>query len=255
MAKALFLFRKFLPALLMPFGLALLLVAIGLLRRRRAVVLAGALLLAVAGLPAVSNSLSLMLETQYPRLTLAQCPYADAIVPLSGFAGENARFPGEIRWYYSIDRFEQAIRLYRAGKAPILLFTDSQSPADQASKGTAALVRQAAIEHGVPETAIRFTAPVATTADEAAAVRDYLAHQGGSRIILVTSAMHMARAAFLFRRAGVDFIPYPVDYQSDGWAWQWERFVPSAESLDGTEKCLHEIYGDLFYRLFFRASK
>jgi uncharacterized SAM-binding protein YcdF (DUF218 family) len=204
------------------------------------------LLLMVASLPVVSNSLSLYLENQYPHLTVEQCPPADAIVALSGFAGESSRFPGQIRWFYSIDRFEQAVNLYRMQKAPILLFTDAQTPGE-GRNDAAQLVRRAALEHGVPADAIRFTNPVATTADEAKAVKAYLERIGGRRIILVTSAIHMGRAALLFRRAGVDFIPFPVDYQADAWAWRWDRFLPLAGALSQTENCLHEIYGDLFY--------
>ncbi len=177
-------------------------------------------------------------------------PAADAIVALSGFAGESSRFPGEIRWYYAIGRFEEALKLYRMQKAPFVLFTDAQSPDKSQHEMTGELVHRAALEHGLPEGAIRFTAPVATTADEAEAVKAYLAQTGGRRIILVTSAVHMGRAAMLFRRAGVDFIPFPVDYQADGWGWQWDRIMPSPGSADQTEKCLHEIYGDLFYGIF-----
>jgi uncharacterized SAM-binding protein YcdF (DUF218 family) len=254
MARFLYFVRKFVPALFMPFGLALLLIAIGIVRRRRGPALAGFILLVVAGMPVVTNSLGLLLENQYPRIAADQCPPADAIVALGGFAGENARFPGEIRWYYAVDRFEQAVHLFKLQKAPLLLFTRTQSPEADEPNMTFELVRRAAIEHGVPADAIRITRPVATTADEAAAVHDFLAASGGKRIILVTSAMHMGRAAVLFRRAGVDFTPFPVDYASDKWSWDWGRFVPSPASLDQTEKCLHEIYGDLFYGVFFHGS-
>jgi uncharacterized SAM-binding protein YcdF (DUF218 family) len=249
MTNALFGLRKFLPTLLMPFSLSLLLIAVGLLRRRRVLSLAGLLLLFLASLPAVSDSLGLLLENQYPRLQPAQCPTADVVVALSGFAGANQRFPGEIRWYYSVGRFEGAVRLFRMQKAPILLFTDSQAPPEDRHNPMAELVRQAAIDHGIPASAIRFTRPVTTTADEAEAVRDYLRQNGGRRVILVTSALHMSRAALLFQRAAIDFVPFPVDYQSDGWEWRWERFVPSPTALGQTEQALHEIYGSILYRI------
>jgi uncharacterized SAM-binding protein YcdF (DUF218 family) len=245
----LYLLRKTVPVLLMPFDIALALLVVGVALRRRKMALAGLALMVLASLPLVSNSLCLYLENQYPRLSFEQCPPADAIVALSGFAGENTRFPGEIRWYYTVDRFEQAVKLFKMQKAPIILFTDTQAPDKDHHEITAALVRQAAIDRGVPAEAIRLTDPVTTTGDEATAVKKYLARVGGQRIILVTSAVHMGRAAMLFRRAGIDFIPFPVDYQGDTWEWQLLRFMPSPTAMDQTEKCLHEIYGDLFYRV------
>jgi uncharacterized SAM-binding protein YcdF (DUF218 family) len=105
------------------------------------------------------------------------------------------------------------------------------------------------VEHGVPASAIRLSKPVTTTADEAEAVRDYLHQNGGHRVILVTSAIHMTRAAFLFRRAGIEFVPFPVDYESDGWQWKWDRFEPSADALARADHSVHEIYGNLLYRI------
>jgi uncharacterized SAM-binding protein YcdF (DUF218 family) len=93
MTKALFELRKFLPVLVMPLGLSLLLIAFGLLLRRRVLAIAGLLLLFLASLPAVSDSLGLFLENQYPHLQVAQCPTADVVVPLGGYAGEMKRFP------------------------------------------------------------------------------------------------------------------------------------------------------------------
>ena len=43
-----------------------------------------------------------------------------------------------------------------------------------------------------------------------------LAPRGIRRIILVTSALHMPRAAVAFRKAGFDVIPAPADFVT-GW--------------------------------------
>ena len=207
MIKALYELRKFLPTLLMPFSLSLVLIAIGLGRRRRAAALAGLVLLFLVSLRAVSDSLCYVMENQYPHLQAAQCPLADVVVALSGYADEKKRFPGEIQWNDAVDRFEGAVQLFRMQKAPIILFTDAQSPDHDGHDPTAELVRQAAMEHGIPASAIRLTRPVATTAEEAEAVWDYLRQTGARRVILVTSAIHMTRAALLFRLAGVEFVP------------------------------------------------
>jgi len=76
-----------------------------------------------------------------------------------------------------------------------------------------------------------------------------LPRNGSHRVILVTSAIHMTRAALLFRRAGIEFVPFPVDYQADNWEWKWDRFVPSSEALGHSERNVHETYGDFLYRI------
>lgn len=246
--RALFELRKLAETILTPLNLSLILLAIGLLRRRRAIVLCGFLLLVTAASPPVSNSLAAFLERQYPHLRPEQCPAADAVVALGGFAGEKKQFPGELQWYDATDRFEAAVKLFRAGKAPVLILPDVE-PWSGDAHTIGALLRQAAVDHGVPADAIRLTRLVHTTADEAEDVRDYLRRTGGHRIILVTSAVHMGRAAFLFQQAGIDIVPFPVDYQSNTWEWRWENFVPSASGLEQVEAYLHEILGDAVYHV------
>jgi uncharacterized SAM-binding protein YcdF (DUF218 family) len=254
MAKLLFQLRKLVPALLMPLSLAMVLLLYGVFRRRRAIALTGIALLWIASLPAVSFGLAIILETQYPHLIAEQCPKADAIVALGGIASEMRRFPGQIEWEDSVDRFEAAVKLYRMQKAPEIVFTRGRWPTDERGITEGDVLRLAAIDHGVPDEAIHLTRVVATTADEAAAVKDYLLHNNppyntGPRVILVTSAYHMSRAAFLFRKAKVDFVPFPVDYHADLWEWKLENFLPKSSALAETEKWLREVYGILYYRI------
>ncbi len=74
--------------------------------------------------------------------------------------------------------------------------------------------------------------------------------RGWRKIILVTSAWHMPRAARLFRKAGVDFVPFPVDFQVDSKGSPGLLdLLPRAGGLQMTESALREWYGILFYAL------
>jgi uncharacterized SAM-binding protein YcdF (DUF218 family) len=72
----------------------------------------------------------------------------------------------------------------------------------------------------------------------------------GRRVALVTSAWHMPRAAHLFRKAGVDFVPCPTDYLArrsvrGGLAeLSWD-----SESLVRSSFAVHEWLGLLWLRL------
>jgi uncharacterized SAM-binding protein YcdF (DUF218 family) len=68
----------------------------------------------------------------------------------------------------------------------------------------------------------------------------------GPRILLVTSAYHMSRAEILFRRAGLEVIPFPVDFQTKLGITP-RSFIPSGGALQQTDAALHEIYGRVYY--------
>lgn len=70
------------------------------------------------------------------------------------------------------------------------------------------------------------------------------------RIWLVTSALHMPRAAYAFRKAGFEVCMAPaytlfIGPDSPGW------FVPQGSSEVKAEDALHEIVGEIGYRLGF----
>jgi uncharacterized SAM-binding protein YcdF (DUF218 family) len=60
----------------------------------------------------------------------------------------------------------------------------------------------------------------------------------------------MPRAARIFRKAGVNFVPFPVDYQVDPRSpLTLLDFLPRAEALARTEAALRELLGIAFYAL------
>lgn len=68
------------------------------------------------------------------------------------------------------------------------------------------------------------------------------------RIILATSALHLPRAAWTFRRTGFEVCPWPlnsryVPVRSLAGLW------PRSTALDKSERALHELLGMLYYRL------
>lgn len=107
----------------------------------------------------------------------------------------------------SLRRTLHGILLYRRGLAPsiVLLGPRNDSVRSQA-EARAAL----ALECGIPQEAILTGEEMWTTRDEAAGVKALLAPKGARRIILVTGALHMRRARWLFERAGFEVLPAPL---------------------------------------------
>ena len=117
-----YLLSKILPLVILPLGLSLILLLVGLVGRWRWPVVTAVLLLWIFSLGFVSQSLWRWLEAPWERRSALEAPQADAIVVLSG--GRHPA-PGAARLseWHDPDRFLAGRDLFRAGKAPRLLFT------------------------------------------------------------------------------------------------------------------------------------
>jgi len=69
------------------------------------------------------------------------------------------------------------------------------------------------------------------------------------KIILVTSAYHMKRSLYSFKRAGIECIPAPTDYKLDNSGYSLMSFIPNTGAMDGIFRGLKEHAGLLFYRI------
>lgn len=72
----------------------------------------------------------------------------------------------------------------------------------------------------------------------------------GGRLLLVTSAWHMPRSVGVFRRAGYDVIPFPVDYATRGVQADWVRLNRGfSHGLKLTDLAAKEWIGLAVYRI------
>ena len=245
-----YLLSKLLPLALLPLGFSLILLVVGLVGRWRWPVITAALLLWVFSLGLVSQCLWRWLEAPWQRRSALEAPQADAIVVLSG-GRHPAPGPARLSEWHDPDRFLAGLDLFRAGKAPRLLFTGGASPFRPGQRPEGQHYLQEAASLGVPAAAMASTSPVLNTAEEALAIRRLLPARQ-SRVLLVTSAFHMRRAQRLFERQGMQVLPFPVDFQARGrWVgppWRDPTlWLPSARALDNSSRALRELLGRLVY--------
>lgn len=243
--------NKLLPIFVLPLGWVVLLLVLGLVRKRRWPFIAALAVLYISSMPVVGGTLTRWLESSYPALALDQVESADAIVPLSGIYGPAVADGFLANVGEAGERLEAGITLMQKKKAPWLVFTGGRIPWDDQPEVEGAISRRAAIARGIPAEQIAITREVGNTADEARAVAALMRERGWRKIILVTSACHMPRAARLFRKAGIDFVPFPVDFQTgQKGSPTFLDFLPTAAGgLHRTEAVLREWYGILFYAL------
>ena len=256
---------KILPLVVLPLGLSLLLLLVGLIGRWRWPVITATVLLWLCSMGLVSQLLWRWLESPWQRRIAAEASNADAIVVLSG-GRHSAPGSARVSEWHDPDRFLAGLELYRAGKAPCLLFTGGASPFNPGQPLEGQLYRLEAERLGIPVDAIAVTPAVVNTAQEAVAIRRLITshpcsvgHRSGSvkgpSIVLVTSAFHMRRAKRLFERQGLVVKPFPVDFKARA-AWSgsiWldpTQWLPSAYALDESSRALRELLGRLVYRVW-----
>jgi len=216
--------------------------------RRRSLIAAALAVLYLCSIPWTTDRLLLLVEDAQPRLSIEECTAAEAIVVLGGLAAFFV--PGVPEWTDAVDRLEQAIALYQSGKAPRLIFAGGSFNWLEDKPAEGELMRAAALRRGIPAEAISVLASSTTTAEEAARLAELAGREPFKRIILVTSAYHLPRAAFLFRRQGFEVVPFPVDYRVvRGQPLTLLAFVPQAASLESAQIALKELCGLAWYRL------
>jgi len=246
-----FVLTKFLTWLASPLAIAL---AIGLLawwqawrKQRRSAVcwlaLATTWLLVWSSMPFYAW-FGFQLERQYPPQRAEEMPSADAIVILGG---GMAAAPGLLPYpdmNGSADRVWHAARLYRAGKAPIVV---------PAGRGEELASRPLLLDLGVPATAIHVETESQNTAENARFTAALLRQLGCHRILLVTSAWHMRRAQLLFARTGLEVIPAATDHEAmlvrAGLNWSLPNLLPSPDALNRNTAILKEYIGYWAYRM------
>ncbi len=226
-------------------------IVLALLRFRRAGLLFSFLGLAVLALGAWTSLGAILLhplEDRFQRPAPAPTQVAGIVVLGGGFEGGVNLARGGYELNASGDRFvEAAILARRYPQARVVvtggtgaLMLGGEGDGDTAPRLLAAL--GVAPERMVLETRSR------NTHENALFTREMVAPEQGETWLLVTSAFHMPRSVGLFRKAGFDVVPWPVDYQTAG----TETFGPAQDnpmdSLRNLSIAIREWIGLVAYR-------
>ena len=240
------------PLLLPPLNLLLMMAAGFLLCRRHprsgsTLVGTAFVLLLLLCMPFGANLLVRPLENMATPLLTAEPGQAQAIVVLSAGKLHNAPEYGgaDIPDYTTLARLRYAARLQHQSGLPILV-----------SGGNAPFVKREDTLAQAMASALRedFRTPVQwiesrskTTEENATFSADILRAEQIDHILLVTDAMHMARASMAFTQAGLHVTQAPTMFFSLRNITP-QSFIPSAEGLRRADYATYEWIGLLWYR-------
>lgn len=149
------------------------------------------------------------------------------------------------------DRFIQATKLFHQGVVQKILVTGGSPTLTGEKKIPEAFqLRMELLQQGIPDSSIIVEHRAWNSYENAIYSKQILdSLHLAPPYILVTSAIHVPRAAAVFRKAGVAVIPYPAAYDEIDRRFSISDFIPSTEVLTGWNPFLKEVVGKMIYRL------
>lgn len=201
----------------------------------------------------ISDRLIQPLENRYPPIpaiaagaplpaALADCRYI--VVLGSGNAVVRGMPPTTELSTAGLGRLVEGVRLARLLPQAQLIVS---GPGDGDGPTHAETLTESAVSLGIDRARIRQIDTARDTEDESHAVASIV---GQAKVALVTSAVHLPRAAALFRHAGVQFVPCPADFTAKaGRKLNLNDFSWDSESLDRSTWAVRERIGALWLRL------
>lgn len=173
--------------------------------------------------------------------------YSCGIVP-GGFASPDA--DGDGYFNAASDRFIQAVKLYKPGIIKHLLISGGNGKRDEKSFREAAWVKNELITFGVPDSVIFVEDHSNNTQDNAANSKKILdSLQLKPPYLLITSAIHIPRAALIFRKTGVPVDIFPCNYTAGRGSFSFWDLVPKPSVLMSWNPYLKETTGYWWYKL------
>lgn len=240
--------HKILPWFVSPIALIIALFLAGILLHRKIFHWMGLSILLVSSNPLIAEYFFSTLEHPLKPQSIESAPNADAVVVLSGMLSPINTPKGVVTEWDDPDRFFAGVNLIKSKKAETLIFTGGKIPWRPDAIPEGQFLRQVAVSMNIKEDIIQVTQEVQNTFQEAKAVVEMLPDE--SSILLVTSAFHMSRAQFIFEQAGLEVIPFPVDFKTHQSANPLTvmHFLPSAGALDKFSQTIREYIGRIYYR-------
>jgi len=181
---------------------------------------------------------------------------ADCIVVLGGGTVPGIPPRSMVEVSEAGDRVLYAARLFRNGKAPLVLCTSGVAAGGLALRPPSEDMAELVEFFGVPRASILLETASGNTREHARNLAPVFRERKFNRILLVTSAMHMPRSMGVFRKycPEVEFIAAPTDYRAaerlpGPWYRELTGLIPTPSHFVGFSEAAHEYLGIAYYRL------
>jgi uncharacterized SAM-binding protein YcdF (DUF218 family) len=233
---------KLLPIFVYPLGAAILVGALALALsfttwRRIGQVLLGLTLLTlwIAATPLCANWLNWRLQSELGPVSVGSLPQSDVIVLLGGIG--------------PADRIVDTLRVYRAGKAPLIVISGGNQPWRACAVPEAESISDVLVGLGIPFSALILETQSRNTRENAVNTAAIFKAHGWRTGLLVTSGAHMPRALAAFQKMGISLVPAATDiYAGPPQFVSLLDLLPDAKALARTTSAIKEMIGLCVYR-------
>ncbi|HOP64507.1 MAG TPA: YdcF family protein [Spirochaetota bacterium] len=231
----------------------ILLAALLFIKKKRGIalvlIISDILLIYFLSIEPVKNLLLAPLENYAPPVTEESADGAELIVILGGGTLENSPEEGE-NGSLTGDAFKRALYgLHLGGKFRLPVLSSGGKLFDGNGKGEAEITVRLLSKYNHSGIKLLKETSSRTTYENALYVKEKF---NPGKVILVTSAYHMKRSLYIFRKAGVECVPAPTDYKIDSQDYNVTSFLPKSYEMDCIYKGLKEYAGMLFYMVRYR---
>ncbi len=212
-------------------------------------VVTSVVLIAVAGLSPLGNTLILPLEQRFPAWDASRGA-PDGIVVLGGaITPDISAARGAVALNKAAERVTATVELARRYPNARIIFSGGNAAllADEPAEAAIAVREFEAL--GVAHDRITAEEQSRNTIENAVFSRLLADPKPGQRWLLVTSAFHMPRAIAAFRAAGFPVEAYPVDWRTRGPIDALRPFTRLSDGLNQTDTAVREWVGLFVYRL------
>ena len=201
------------------------------------------LALLVLASPVASNFLLSGLEQRYSPVQSAPQDTKVILVLGSGHQYRAGRPHNSVLSATSLSRMTEGIRLWRTTADAVLVTSGAQSYSSTSNAEVSALL---AMQQGVPENRIRKFDQARDTHDEIRSAVELLkseSTESAGRLIVVSSATHLARAELMLQSYQIPYTMAPTDFLATDMPW----YRLSTRNVYGSDRVLHEYVGMLWH--------
>lgn len=257
----LFVATKFLSILTSPSGIAVVLLALGVVllwtswwRRGRGILTVLGLLSVLVPLSDIGSIAAAKLEDRFPGNPPLPS-HIDGIIVLGGmidqFISESRKQPALNE---ASERLFETARLAKAHPEARVVFSGGSGAPLRPKPTEAEYAVPVLIELGVDPGRIIIEDKSRDTYENALFSREIAQPKPGDVWVLVTSAWHMPRSVGVFRHVGWSVLPYPVDYLTFSAADRARESSFRLPRLEILRQAAHEWQGLVYYRLAGRTD-
>jgi uncharacterized SAM-binding protein YcdF (DUF218 family) len=197
--------------------------------------------------PFLSSRIVRRMERSAPRTFHKNTVYDVVIVLGGGVDAPTSAKTRQLELNAAGDRVVMGYALFKSGQAKNILISGGAVFPAPGLPAEANIVRETLIDWGVPAENVIAEPSSRNTRENAVESLRIVREKNWTRVLLVTSAAHMPRAAGCFQALGLSPDTLPVDHS--GVETPFGQFLPRAYALSAVTDSLREMAGRVVYRV------